>query len=265
MKTNQLALNTVSVRGGLREILDGAARAGFRNVEFQLGQVEAFLRENSLAELLQLLRDHELTVVGGFHGGLEVYSGNWAANRARHVEMAKLLADLGQGVTQNMVVGTDARPIGELENPLERFAEALGELAGDLAPLGVNVLIEFNWGAVKTLALAADIARASGAANAGVLFDPAHYYCTPTKFADLTPGNVAAIKHVHVDNMRRKPAELSNCNSDRLLPGDPAGVMDLPGLFGRLEEHGYAGLFSIEMFSDASRRMYQSLLTLVES
>ena len=69
--------------------------------------------------------------------------------------------------------------------------------------------------------------------------------------------------------MRDKPGDLSNCNSDRVLPGE--GVLDLPMLIGKLEEHGYRGYFSIEMFNDdlwalpaaeAARRCYRSLLPL---
>jgi sugar phosphate isomerase/epimerase len=68
--------------------------------------------------------------------------------------------------------------------------------------------------------------------------------------------------------MRRKPAELSNCNSDRLLPNDPSGAVDVHALFTMIEAGGYNGFFSIEMFSDelwalspteAARRMYDSM------
>jgi len=70
--------------------------------------------------------------------------------------------------------------------------------------------------------------------------------------------------------MRDKPGELSDCNSDRELPGE--GHPDLRELFGRIEQHGYTGPFCIEMFSEtlwalspreASRQMFESMLTLV--
>ncbi|HEX8833548.1 MAG TPA: TIM barrel protein, partial [Abditibacteriaceae bacterium] len=191
-----------------------------------------------------------------------------AKNHAYIVENARLLAELGQGKQQSMVVGTDGAAIGELENPVERYAEVVGQVANQIAPLGVDLLLEFNWGAVKSLPLAAEIARQSGASNAGVLFDPAHFHCTPTKFEDLTQENVAFIKHVHVNNMRRKAAELSNCNDDRLLPDDSEGALDVKALFRKIEENGYKGLFSIEMFSQelwdlppatAAKRMFDSL------
>jgi 4-hydroxyphenylpyruvate dioxygenase len=120
---------------------------------------------------------------------------------------------------------------------------------------------------VKSLRTAAEIARRSRARNVGVVFDPAHYHCTPTKFDQLTPENVATIRHVHVDDMADKPAELSNCNSDRVLPG--RGCLDLKAILRRLEKFGYGGYYSIEMFSEklwamparkAARLMYDSLI-----
>ena len=79
------------------------------------------------------------------------------------------------------------------------------------------------------------------------LFDPAHYHTTPTKFEHLTAETVRWIRHVHLNDMRDKPGELSDCNADRVLPG--AGMLDAHALISRLEEHGYTGFFSLEMFN----------------
>jgi sugar phosphate isomerase/epimerase len=152
------------------------------------------------------------------------------------------------------------------------MAAVFAEVADAIQDTGVTLCIEFNWSPlVKSFRSAAEIARRSGRNNVGVVFDPAHYHCTPTKFDQLTEANVATIHHVHVDDMRDKPAELSNCNSDRALPGQ--GILDLRALYGEIERHGYAGYFSIEMFDErlwsmpvreAARLMYESLLPLCE-
>ena len=76
---------------------------------------------------------------------------------------------------------------------------------------------------------------------------------------------------MHLDDMRDKPGDLSHCNDDRVLPGQ--GILDLPALIARLEQHGYQGYFSIEMFNrdlwqlpaaEAARRCYESLLPLCQ-
>jgi len=270
MRREQLAINSVSTRGEFEKMLAGFRAAGFGKVEFALWQVKEYLgKERTPADLRALLDKHELQCIGGFEAALECFSDNVKANHDLHVENAKLLSALGG---TNMVVGTDGPKSGPSMDALDGLARGIRSVAGRIAEYGVNILIEFNWSpVVKSLRTAAEIVRRSGAPNAGVLFDPAHYHCTPTKFDELTPGNVATIKHVHVNDMRDKPGELSDCNGDRELPGD--GILDLRALFGRIEELGYRGDFSIEMFSEtlwalppaeAARRMVASLLPLCE-
>jgi sugar phosphate isomerase/epimerase len=270
VKREQLAINTVSLKGAFPEILAGCAGAGFRNIEFVLGQVYGYLNEgHDVKAVKELLQQHNLRCIGGFEGCVAI-SGDEAqvaANHARVVENAGLLGELG---ATTLVVGIDGTFEG-LDDVAGHIAQIFADLGRRIEGTGVSLAIEYNWGPVKSLPLAAEISRRSSAANVGVLFDPAHYHCTPTKFEDLNAANVPFIKHVHVDDMNGKPAELSNCNSDRALPGQ--GVLDLHAIYGAIEQHGYNGYFSIEMFSDelwalpaqeAAQRMYNSLLTLCD-
>jgi 2-keto-myo-inositol isomerase len=123
---------------------------------------------------------------------------------------------------------------------------------------------------VKSLASASIVVDAAKHPRVGILFDPAHFHCTPSKLEHLTPHVVSQILHVHVDDMNATPGDLANCNADRALPGQ--GTLDLKTIFGRIEEHGYRGFFSIEMFSEelwalpvseAARRCFQSMQTLL--
>ena len=218
MKKEQLAINSISTRGDFEEMLAAYRAAGFRKVEFALSQVKDYLGKGHTAAGLRALLDrYELQCIGGFETTIECFSDNVQANHDLHVENAKLLAALGG---TNMVVGTDGPKGGQGIDALDGLAKGIRGVADRIAGYGVNILIEFNWSpVVKSLRTASEIVRRSGASNAGVLFDPAHYHCTPTKFDQLTPENVATIKHVHVNDMRDKPGELSNCNDDRELPG----------------------------------------------
>jgi len=224
----------------------------------------------TLADVKNLLEKNKLKCIGGFYCGIEAFSSpeSQKKNHDTIYEMAKLVHDLGG---TNLVIGTDGpEDLSKAPDPVGQMAKAVGEVARRVEPLGVNLLIEFNWSPfVKSLRTAVDIARRSGAANAGVLFDPAHFHCTPSKLEQITPDAVKYIKHVHVDDMRDKPGELSNCNADRELPGK--GCLDLKTIFGQIEKGGYKGMFSIEMFSDelwnmpakrAAKLMYDSLIPL---
>jgi 4-hydroxyphenylpyruvate dioxygenase len=228
VKRHQLAVNSVSTRrAGLAECLAGYEAAGFANVEFMLSHVRDYLAEgHAPADVRRLLADHGLRCIGGFEGIVECFSSGRRRreNRRRLLDNARLLAELGAGL---LVTGTDGpRPGGEVADPLAEIAAGFAEAADDLKETGICLCLEFNWSPmVKSLRTAADVARRTGRQNVGVLFDPAHYHCTPTKFDQLTRENVAAIRHVHVDDMRDKPGELSDCNADRVLPGQ--GCLDL--------------------------------------
>jgi sugar phosphate isomerase/epimerase len=216
-----------------------------------------------------LLDDRGLVCIGGFETHLAVFADSEARERNHQSiqENAKLLHTLGGA---NLVVGTDG-PEGQVENVLDELAAAFRDVASRTRDFQVNLLLEFNWSPiVKSFRTAVEVAQRSGAENVGVLFDSAHYHCTPTKFDQIRSDTVRWVKGVHVNDMRDKPAELSNCNSDRELPGE--GHLNLRELFGRIEECGYNGPFCIEMFSDAlwalnpkeaSRRMYESMKTML--
>ncbi|MFL7809878.1 MAG: sugar phosphate isomerase/epimerase family protein [Anaerolineae bacterium] len=272
MKRSQLAINSVStIRAGLPAALAAYHAAGFRNVEFPLRHVREYLEEGyTLADARDLLDRYEMRCIGGFDGIVECFSPpeQRVRNRVRVVEAAEFLAKLGGTM---MVVGTDG-PSELPADPVGEVAAALHAMASSIEHTGVTLCLEFNWSPlVKTLRMAADVTRQVGMQSVGVVFDPAHYYCTPCKFAELTAENVATIRHVHVDDMRDKPPELSHCNSDRVLPGE--GILDLGALLGQIERHGYEGYYSIELFNEAlwatpveeaARRMYSSLLPLCE-
>ncbi|MBI4023715.1 MAG: sugar phosphate isomerase/epimerase [Verrucomicrobia bacterium] len=274
MKKSQLAINSVSIRHAqLEEALAAYHDAGFENVEFTLRHVKAYLSHgHTLADVRRLLDQSKLRCIGGFECCVECFSPvePRAKNHELIVQNARLLADLGASA---MVVGTDGpADWTKAADPLGEMARVFAGISEQIQDTGVTICIEFNWSPiVKSLRTAAEIARRSQAKNVGVLFDPAHYHCTPTKADQLDAENVRFIKHVHVNDMRDKPGELSQCNADRVLPG--AGCLDLKALFGALEKHGYKGCFSIEMFNDelwampaaqAAKLMYNSLLPLCQ-
>ncbi len=273
MKTSQLAINSVStVRADLEECLAAYHEAGFTNVEFVLKHVKEYMaRGRDIAAVRALLDKYRMHCIGGFEMGVECFSPveQREENHARIVENAKLLEALG---ASTMVVGTDGPTGQDGGDIVSTIAREFAQVARQIKPAGVTLCLEFNWSpVVKSLRTAADIARKTRMSNVGVLFDPAHFHCTPTKFDQLNAQNIAAIRHVHVDDMADKPGELSNCNSDRMLPGK--GCLDLKAIFGQLERNGYRGYYSIEMFDEklwqmparkAARIMYQSLLPFVK-
>lgn len=273
MKIEQLAINSVSTRHeDLLEALDAYAAAGFRNVEFVLPHVKDWLAwGHDVDDVRHLLAARNLRAIGGFEKALECFSApeSRQANYELHLRNARLIHEFGGGT---LVVGTDgpAQPVADPLAALDTVAGTLSNLARQIEGLDVSIALEFNWGPlIKSLHSAVLVAARVDHPQVGVLFDPAHYHTTPTKFEHLTATTVRWIKHVHLNDMRDKPGDLSNCNSDRVLPGE--GILDLEALIATLERYGYNGYFSIEMFNEdlwhlpaaeAARRCYASLIPL---
>lgn len=267
MRLDQIAINAISTADApLDVLLPAYAEAGFKNVELQLARTKAWLADTgqSIDDLRGLFSRNGLRCIGGFEQVVSAFADKAAreANHALHVENARLVDTLGGGV---IVVGTDGPARGSVDD-LRTVGATLRELAGRFPPT-VSLAVEFNWSPfVRSLRSAFIVAEAADHPRVGILFDPAHFHCTCSKLEDLTPKVIRHILHVHVDDMRDKPGDLSNCNDDRVLPG--AGVLDLPAILGRIDDSGYDGFYSIELFNrdiwalspaEAARQCYQSM------
>ncbi len=271
MHEYQFAINSVSTSGDtLEERFDAYAQAGFRQVEFCLPHVKQFLTSGGTpGEARRMLDERGLRCIGGFetHVGVFADPGDLERNHQTIQDNAQLLQILGG---RNLVVGTDG-PKGSVQNPLADISAAFRDVADRIRESQITLLLEFNWSPiVKSFRTAVEVVEGCSVDNVGVLFDSAHYHCTPSKLDQIRPETVRWVNGVHVNDMRDKPGELSNCNADRELPGE--GHLSLHELFGRIEDCGYVGPFCIEMFSEAlwglnpmeaSRRMYKSMLTLL--
>ncbi len=219
-----------------------------------------------MEEMREILAQNGLRAIGGFESGLECFSSPeaQASNLDLQIANMTLIDGLGGGT---IVLGTDGPTVLSVE-ALAVVANRLQMLADATAGMNVAIALEFNWGPlVKSIASARRVCELTDRERVGILFDPAHYHCTVSNFEDLTAETVRWINHVHINDMADKPDELSDCNADRVPPGK--GILDLASLIGRLEKHGYAGSYSIEMFNEdlwsqsasiAAARCYQSLV-----
>jgi 2-keto-myo-inositol isomerase len=271
VKIEQLAINAVSTtHSGLVECLDAYSAAGFKKVEFPMWLVKDYMKEgHTIEDVKALLDDRGMQCIGGWECHVACF---WEEDKEEVFALLRTNAELISALGgTGMVCGTDGPKEGqEFDDVLQPIVDGFSDAADMIADTGVTLYLEFNWSPiVKSLRTGAEVARRTGKDNVRVVFDPAHYHCTPSKFSQLTPENVAMIGHVHVNNMADKPGELCDCNGDRVLPAE--GCLDLPAIFGKLEECGYKGDFSIEMFtqslydmpaSEAAAIMYQSLLPL---
>jgi len=272
MEAERLAINSqCTFQRNLEEALDAYAAAGFRCVEPHLNLVKDWLDDgHTVDEARRLFEERNLSVVSSSQLEVTCFGSPDARlpNLKANAENARLIRELG---ADKMIVGTDGPEQNSVE-ALDAVAGAMWNLAEATEDVGVDIAIEFNWSPIiRSLGSAVRVAEIADHPRVGVLFDAAHYHVTPTKLMDINESSVRHIKHVHLDDMPDTPADLAHRDFDRVLPGE--GVIDLPKIISALEQNGYEGYFSIEMFSsklwrlpakEAARRCYESLLPLCE-
>ena len=272
MKAERLTINSqCTFHWNLEEALDAYAAAGFRNVEPHLNLVKTWLDDgHTVDDTRRLFEERGLSVVASSQLEVMCFGSPDARlpNLKANAENARLIRELG---ADKMIVGTDG-PEQNSVGALDAVAGAMWNLAKATEDVGVDIAIEFNWSPIiRSLQSAVHVAEIADHPRVGVLFDAAHYHVTPTKLRDINESSVRRIKHVHLDDMPDTPADLTHRDFDRVLPGE--GVVDLPRIISALEQNGYRGYFSIEMFSanlwrlpakEAARRCYESLLPLCE-
>ncbi|HET6948262.1 MAG TPA: sugar phosphate isomerase/epimerase [bacterium] len=127
-------------------------------------------------------------------------------------------------------------------------AEALHAIAEVAHPHRVRVGLEFLGFpdcTVNTLVAARRIVDAVGDPNVGLVIDAFHFYAGGSTWAMLDGLRAEQLFIVHLDDAEDRPRGTLQ-DAHRLLPGD--GVIPLRDLVRRIEDLGYDGPWSIELF-----------------
>lgn len=228
-----------------------AAAAGYRFVELRDAKIERCLAGGGSLEALREAADR---------AGLGVLSVNTLERATLHDEdgLAPLIA-------RCRTLGAWARALGcpfvivgpsYLDDPgadadpariRERTAQALGHLAAAAGP-EVRIAFEFHGYArcsVNTLGEAVAILDDLGDDRVGLVVDAFHFHVGGSRLADLRaldPSRLFIVHLADVDHDDRSTLGRSN----RVLPGD--GVLPLLGLVSAIQETGYDGPYSLELF-----------------
>lgn len=136
----------------------------------------------------------------------------------------------------------EARPV--VVDGLRRAARKAAEhgIALGVEPLHRNVY--GTWSMIYTIPEAIDLIDEIDQPNVGVLFDVYHLWDTDDALEHIRRHATRFGPAVHICDWR----DPTRNDFDRVLPGD--GIIDLPAVFGALDEGGFRGWFDLEIFSD---------------
>ena len=241
-------LNTSTLRGyklPIAQLVGIASDAGFDAIEPWIDELEAHeTAGGSLEALGAQIRDAGLSVQGA------IGFAPWIGGEPAALERARRDMELVARVGGTLIA---APPMGAVETadlPLETIAARYAALCQIGRETGVRPLVEV-WGFSRTLSRlgeAAFVAIESGASNAGILADVYHLYKGGSPLEGLRLLQAAALPIFHVNDYPDiAPAAIGD--ADRVWPGD--GVAPLREVFGVLQDIGFDGYLSLELFNPA--------------
>lgn len=234
-----------SAAAGYRASLEGWARAGITNVEITAAQLDAFLKNDSLAAAHRVLTDNGLTPVSAACGVGGLWEPN--PNHAAALDSLKKRCEMFAELRLTHIYA----PVGGMqkfvEDDYKTGAENMRQVGDVAKQFRMTMMAEFVRGSsfISTLTTALKVTRAASHPNVSIVFDCYHFWSGNNKLEDLDLLKQGEIGHVHFQDVPDEPRELLD-NTTRLIPGD--GVSPLTKILRKLADKGYAGPLSVELF-----------------
>lgn len=259
----KIALHQITtIRAPFEEDLTAYRQAGWTAFEMHLSKASQYIEKNGMDGFARFVADSGMSPIAATgHVVLAFASASeMAANEEQLKRELEIMAAVG---CPTIVFGGDAASAPAAPNQTEsglaerdrayrslltRFALRVGHLADIARPFGVTMALEVNWcGMCRSISSAAEVIELTRRPNVGLLFDTAHFACTPSRLSDLDrlTGKIVA---GHLDDMRDCPPEVRNVNNDRVIPGE--GALPLVEWLDTVEARGFTGWHSVELFCE---------------
>jgi sugar phosphate isomerase/epimerase len=245
-------LNTSTIRGqklGIVEVIEIAARAGYRALEPWLNEIDAYVKGGgSLKDLGKRVADRGLSVESAI--GFPEWLVDDENRRKKGLEDLKRGMDVVQQIGGKRIAAPPAGANGPLNlyRAAERYRAALE--MGD--QMSVVPELEF-WGPSKALSRLSEammIAIETGHPRACILPDVYHLYKGGSGYTSLRLLSGSALHVIHMNDYPATPPRAEITDAQRVYPGD--GVAPLKDILRTLQAIGFRGMLSLELFN----RMY---------
>lgn len=240
-----LCLNTSTIKPQpILEKIRLAAEAGFAGVELWINDVYEYVgRGGEVGDIEKAIADHGLIVpcaiaVRGWGEAVGPEYPIVLDEVKRRMEMA---ARLGSPY----LVATPPREACADEQLIERYRDLLriGREAG------VRPTFEYIsfFGSVSRLSHCWELVRAVDDPHASLILDSFHTYNGGGSLDELRDIPLDKISHYHIDDASPDKPLGTQTDPDRVMPGD--GSLDLAAEIALLNEKGYHGTVSLELFN----------------
>ena len=252
MNLENFGMDTITLAGSLEAKLDAAREAGFGQIMLSARDVVAHPGgEASAAALVrksglritgfQVLRDFE-----GLSGHLHAYK----------LDIAKAMLGTCRALGSKLLLVCSSTSAHASGDP-DALARDLRKLAMLAIPLGIRIAYEaLSWGKhVREFPQASGIVGAANCPNLGLGLDAFHLLATRTDLDQLDLVDPAKIFLVQLSDFmwRELPSieeRINTARHFRVFPGEGLHGAEVAELVRRLDERGYRGDYSFEVFND---------------
>ena len=252
MNLENFGMDTISLAGALEGKLRAVREAGFDQimlsardlVEHPGGESAAIalVRESGLRVTgFQVLRDFE-----GLSGHLHAYK----------VDVAKAMLGMCRALGSGLLLVCSSTSTHASGDP-EVLARDLRKLAMLAIPLDIRIAYEaLSWGKhVKEFPQASSIVSAGNCPNLGLGLDAFHLLATKTGLDQLDLIDPQKVFLVQLSDFmwRELPSieeRINTARHFRVFPGEGLHSTEVAELVQRLDENGYRGDYSFEVFND---------------
>jgi len=257
MNLDHFGMDTITLAGPLEAKLRAIRGAGFTQVmlnatdivghpEGEAAAVSAVRASGLRVTGFQVLRDFE-----GLSGHLHAYK----------VDVAKAMLEMCLALGSNVLLAcssASAHATGETEV----LVKDLRKLAMLALPLNIKVAYEaLSWGRhVNLLTQAWDIVQQADRSNLGVCVDSYHVIANRTDVGavdDVDPGKVFLVQLSDFmwQEIRTPEDRIETARHYRVFPGEGVHSAEIAALVRKLDDLGYRGDYSFEVFNDDYRQL----------
>jgi 2-keto-myo-inositol isomerase len=245
----KLALNgATTMKADLGTDIRVASKAGFEGIELWASKLHRFLERHSTAELRTLLTQHALQPFS-INSIERITFRDSTGHRAlidECRELCRIAAEIG--CTCIVVVPSPLRSPSDMAESVDESTRVLRELADVAQVFGVRLAFEFLGQpdcSVQTLEMATEIVEKAAKDNLGLVIDTFHFYAGGSSLDAISRVDPKRLFLIHINDAEDRPrSELRDRH--RLLPG--LGILPLGQMRERLQEIGYTGVASVEIF-----------------
>jgi sugar phosphate isomerase/epimerase len=257
MNIGDFGMDTITLAGGLESKLAAMRDAGFtqvmlsaRDVAGHPGGVEgaaAAVRASGLAVTgFQVLRDFE-----GLDGHLHGYK----------IDVAKAMLETCRAVDAPLLLVCSSTSKHATADR-DALARDLAKLAMLAVPLGLRVAYEaLSWGRhVNEFDASWDVVQRADCANLGIGLDSFHVFAAGTsldRLADIDPDKIFLVQLADFmfNELPSFDDRITTARHFRVFPGEGVHSEALADLVRHLDEAGYRGDYSFEVFNDDYAQM----------